>query len=461
MDGMVDKKTRAFGCKQAVSASVFLMLVFAAMCGSALGRKGKEDGWRPVPVSGTITVERSIYFKASIHGARVAKQEKSHMIISVEGTVEAERAGARQLFTEGAVVTDVEGHEVWDIGDRGVFTHTYHLSGEEPFGAEPKLAKQRVYLEVNEDQGLFFLKVPGGRAKGPCVSTVTVEEGADRKISEIVMELSVRFPDGPGQMRGTYDPAADAIQGQFSMTGYQLPGGPAFGEKKFHVWAQDDPDLPKVMATVGKEKMVPVNYTVHWNLSVGGRDTADEPPMPQQAQQAGQRPVDRPISTEPLQIVGERRESRVISADTLQMTGLGAGGDVILTKSLRMSGLGSESRIVRTRSLRMIGSTPAGWVIRTQALDMTGLSSEEGVIHTDLLHMTGLSGQARRITTEALHMIGVSRRARIIRTGSLGMTGLDPEARVIRADGLRMTGLSDEERIIRTESLYMTGLGVD
>jgi len=362
----------------------------------------------------------------------------------VEGTVEAERAGARHLFTEGAVVTDVEGHEVWDIGDRGVFTYTYHLSGEEPFGAEPELAKQRVYLEVNEDQGLFFFKVPGGRAKGPCVSTVTVEEGADRKTSEIVMELSVWFPDGPGQMRGTYDPAADAIQGQFSMTGYQLPGGPAFGEKQLHVWAEDDPDLPKVMATVGKEKMVPVNYTVHWNLSVGGRDTADEPPMPQQAQETGQRPVDRPISTEPLRMVGERPESRVISADTLQMTGLGTGGDVILTKSLRM-----------------IGSTPAGWVIRTQPLHMTGLSSEEGVIHTDLLHMTGLSGQARRITAEALHMIGVSHRARIIRTGSLGMTGLDPEARVIRADGLRMTGLSDEERIILTESLYMTGLGID
>ena len=288
------------------------------------------------------------------------------------------------------------------------------------------MTKQRVYLEVNEAKGLYRLKVPSGRAKGPCVSAVTSGDQERRKTSEIDMEVSAWFPDGPGEMEGSYDPGTGIIQGQYAVTGYQFPGGPVVsGKDRARVWASDDPNLPEVRQEVGTEKLLPVEFRVAWSLSIG-----DQGPAP------GPR-----IRTRALQMTGLNPEDRRIRTDTLRMTGLRPGDRIIRTDALQMTGLSPEDRVIRTDALQMTGLSPEDRVIRTEALQMTGLSPEDRIIRTETLQMTGLSSEDRVIRTETLQMTGLSAEDRVIRTGTLQMTGLSPEDRTIRTEALEMTGL--------------------
>ncbi|MFO7876994.1 MAG: hypothetical protein R6U55_10490 [Desulfovermiculus sp.] len=252
------------------------LLVFAAVTmiifdGSSLFGQSGQD-WRPVPLRGRITVDRRIDSNTSFNGVELIKREHASMTITVDDTVRVERAGAKRLYTQGAVTTSVNGREIWDFEGQPRFTHTYDLSGQEPFGPDPKLAKQRVYLEVNETKGRFHLKVPSGRAAGPCISTVKAGDQEKKQTKQIAMEFSAWFPDRPGEMEGSYQTGAGIIQGQYKMTGYQLPGGPVTGEEKPRIWAADDPDLPGIRRQVGDEKLIPVEYKVTWNLSFMDRE---------------------------------------------------------------------------------------------------------------------------------------------------------------------------------------------
>jgi hypothetical protein len=337
-----------------------------------------SQSWKAVPVQGRITLERRIDSTTSLSGVQLRKRERASMTITVDETVGVERAGATRLSTEGTVVTTVQGREVWDIADSTRFTHSYDLSGREPFGPDPGLTKQRVYLEVNEARGLYRLKVPSGRATGECVSSVIAGDQEGRKISEIGMEVSAWFPDGPGEMEGTYDQGTGVIQGQSVVTGYQLPGGPVFsGEERARVWASDDPNLSEVRRQIGAEKLLPVEFKVTWNLSLDGQE-----PVP------GPR-----IRTRSLQMTGLSPEDRCIRTDTLRMTGLSPDDRVIHTEALQMTGLSQEERIIRTDALQMTGLSPEDRVIRTEALQMTGLSPEDRTIRTQALEMTGLGQQ--------------------------------------------------------------------
>ena len=370
-----------------VIAAVLLVLGVGAV---AFGQS--SQGWRPAPVQGRITVDRRIDSTTSFSGVELRKRERASLTITVDSTVRVERSGAKGLSTEGTVVTTVKGREIWNIADSARFTHSYNLSGREPFGSDPGLTKQRVYLEVNEAKGLYRLKVPSGRAKGPCVSAVTSGDQERRKTSEIDMEVSAWFPDGPGEMEGTYDPGTGIIQGQYAVTGYQFPGGPVVsGEDRARVWASDDPNLPEVRQEVGPEKLLPVEFRVAWSLSID-----DQGPAP---------------------------------------------GPRIRTRALQMTGLGPEDRGIRTAILRMTGLRPGDRVIRTDILQMTGLRLEERIIRTETLQMTGLSLEERGIRTEMLQMTGLSLEDRIIRTEALQMTGLSPDDRRIRTEALEMTGL--------------------
>lgn len=128
------------------------LLAFIFLYGQALSQSSKEGDWQAVPLQGKISVERSMDFETFFGGAGLVKKESASMTIIVDDTVRVKRDGSTQLFTEGKVVTTVQGSEIWDFGDQGSFTHTYRLSGKEPFGSDPKLTKQRVYLEVNANR---------------------------------------------------------------------------------------------------------------------------------------------------------------------------------------------------------------------------------------------------------------------------------------------------------------------
>jgi len=355
------------------------LLVIAAMLhvlfqGQDVFGQGSQ-GWRSVPVQGRITLDRRIDSTASLSGVELRKRERASMTITVDDTVRVERAGATRLSTKGAVVTTVQGREVWDIGGSSRFTHKYNLSGREPFGPGPGLTKSRVHLEVNEAKGLYRLKVPSGRAKGPCLSTFTDGDQERSKTSEIDMEVPVWFPDGPGEMEGSYNPGTGVVQGQSAVTGYQLPGGPVVsGEDRAQVWASDDPNLPEVRQEVGTEKLLPVEFRVTWSLSLDGQEPAPGPR----------------IRTRTLQMTGLSREDRVIRTEALQMTGLSPEDRIIRTETLQMTGLSSEDRVIRTDTLQMTGLSAEDRVIRTDTLQMTGLSPEDRTIRTQALEMTGL-----------------------------------------------------------------------
>ncbi|MCF8111664.1 MAG: hypothetical protein K9J85_09275 [Desulfobacteraceae bacterium] len=322
------------------------------------GGNSAEGGWHPVALKGEIRVERKVDFTTSFGGAELEKKERAFMTITVDDTVRVEKAGATGLYTQGAIKTSVNGREIWDLGEKGRFTHTYDLSGQEPFGPDPKLAKQRVYLEVNETKGRFHLKVPGGRAEGPCISTVKAGDQAKEQTTQIAMELSAWFPDGPGEMEGSYQAGAGSIQGQYKITAYQLPGGPVTGEEKPRIWAADDPDLPEIRRQVGDEKLIPVKYKVTWDLSLMGRQPDAVPRI------------------------------RTLA---LKMTGLSPEGRLIRTDALRMTGFDLEERVIRTEILQMTGLNPEDRIIRTEALEMTGLNTENRVIRTKILEMTGVN----------------------------------------------------------------------
>ncbi len=337
-------------------------------------------------------MEREIDFTTSFGGAELVKKERAFMTITVDETVRVERAGAKRLYTQGAVETSVNGREIWDFEGQTRFTHTYDLAGEEPFGPDPKLAKQRVYLEVNETKGRFHLKVPGGRAEGPCISTVKAGDQGKKQTTQIAMELSAWFPDGPGEMEGSYQAGAGRIQGQYKMTAYQLPGGPVTGEEKPRIWAADDPDLPGIRRQVGEEKLIPVEYKVTWNLSLMDQGPDTRPRIRTMAlKMTGLSPEERLIRTNELRMTGLSPKERIIRTETLQMTGLSPGERVIRTEILQMTGLNPEDRIIRTEALEMAGLNPVERIIRTESLQMTGLSMEDRVIRTKILEMTGVN----------------------------------------------------------------------
>ncbi|MFP4572714.1 MAG: hypothetical protein ACLFNW_07070 [Desulfobacterales bacterium] len=323
----------------------------------ASGGNNRPGRWHPAALKGEIRVERKIDFTTSFGGADLEKKERAFMTITVDNTVRVKRAGATGLYTEGSVTTSVNGREIWDFREQSRFTHTYDLSGQEPFGPDPKLAKQRVYLEVNEAKGRFRLKAPAGRAKGPCLSTVKAGDHTKDQTKQIAMEFSPWFPNGPDEMEGTYQVGAGSIQGQYKMTGYQLPGAPVTGEEKPRIWAADDPDLPEIRRQVGDEKLIPVDYKVRWNLSI-----MDHQPD---------------------------------------------AGPIIRTTALKMTGLSSEERLIRTEKLRMTGLDPEDRIIRTDTMQMSGLNPDERIIRTDILQMTGLVPEDRFIRTEALEMTGL------------------------------------------------------
>ncbi len=307
----------------------------------ASGGNNRPGRWHPVALKGEIRVERKIDFTTSFGGAELVKKERAYMTITVDDTVRVKKTKATGLYTEGAVETSVNGREIWDFGEQSRFTHTYDLSGQEPFGPDPEFAKQRVYLEINEAEGRFRLKVPGGRAEGPCLSTVKTGDHAKEQTTQIAMEFSPWFPDGPGEMEGTYQAGAGNIQGQYKMTGYQLPGGPVTGEEKPRIWAADDPDFPEIRRQVGDEKLIPVDYKVRWDLSI-----MDHKPD---------------------------------------------AGPIIRTMALKMTGLRPEERLIRTEELRMTGLNPKERIIQTETLLMTGLNPEERIIRTEVLEMTGVN----------------------------------------------------------------------
>ncbi|MGD8237017.1 MAG: hypothetical protein PVH68_00570 [Armatimonadota bacterium] len=228
---------------------------------------GEDDGgWRRVPFTGTVRVQRNVSFTQAAGEDSFSKHETAFMTIKVTGTQEVDVAGKPQLYPIGSITTRITGREHRSFDD-GSIDHQYQLQGSEDIKYDPERAPQRlISLEVNDKKKLCRLHTPMGNAKGTCTTTVVAGNTRRTSRGELKADVAAWFEDGCGTLEDEpYSSGAGIVTGFHHMTGYQAPGAVAVQDGHGRVWPAGDPILVQAGGPGGE--MFPITYTTTWNLS--------------------------------------------------------------------------------------------------------------------------------------------------------------------------------------------------
>ncbi len=225
-----------------------------------------DEGWRRVPFTGTVKVQRNVSFSRAAGEESFSKHETAIMTIKVTGTQEVDVAGKTQLYPIGNIDTRVTGREFRSFKG-GSIDHRYQLQGNDKIEYDPEDAPQRlITFEVNDEKKLCRLDTPMGNAKGTCTTTTVMGTRRETYQSELKADVAAWFKDGCSTLEDeSYSSGAGIVAGFYQMTGYQAPGAVSVHDGHGMVWPAGDPML--LQAGGPGDEMFPITYTVMWNLS--------------------------------------------------------------------------------------------------------------------------------------------------------------------------------------------------
>jgi len=229
---------------------------------------GGDEGWRRVPCTGTITVQRNVNFSTGGDEKRLDKRETGFMRIQISSTQEVDVGGKTQLYPVGTVTSRISGRECWDLGD-GSITRTYSFQGHEAFGYDADKAPQRAFsFEVNDEDSLCRLDTPMGNASGQVTSVIRSGLSEQTSTGEGSTDIAAWFRDGCCKLEDeSFNLNAGILTGNYSMTGYQVIGSPYVRDGYGAVWPQGDPMLQRATAQAAEAPVFPITYRVTYSIS--------------------------------------------------------------------------------------------------------------------------------------------------------------------------------------------------